>query len=560
MISTKKHIQQLAALLQSKGISDAIISPGSRNGPIIHTLVGCGHFNCRNIVDERSAGYFAIGLSQSTKKPVVLVCSSGTATLNYAPAVAEAFYLKVPLIVITADRPEYWINQGESQCIPQKNIYNDFVKSKANLPLGESKEELWQAQNQINNCLNSAISSSQGPVHINVPLEEPLHDIVDSELPEIKTIGTILPDNDLNTNDLNHICSKINNSKRILILAGQQDPSKELENSLNVFVEKSGAVVLKEHLSNMHSEAFISNIDALMASILNDTIEDFRPNLLITFGGQMVSKSLKQFLRKYKAQEHWHLSEGKEHYDTYQSLTKVISLNALDFFKQINKKTETQQSDFVQLWTNKEKQVEQIRDEYIDQCEFSDLKVFSQLRSYLPKDSVLHLGNSSPVRYALIVDASSQIHYLSNRGTSGIDGCLSNAVGFASHSNKINTIVLGDLSFFYDSNALWNDYIGKNIRVIVIHNGGGNIFGLIKGPSESPAYQKHFFTENKYKAEGIARAFGIKYFKAENKLELQTGLQELYNGQKDGPMLLEVFTNAEINTKTFRGLFKQVKI
>ena len=188
MISTKKHIQQLAAILKAKGIEDIVISPGSRNGPLINTFTGNGYFNCRNIVDERSAGYFAIGLSQAIKKPVVLVCSSGTSTLNYAPAVAEAFYQNIPLIVLTADRPTYWINQGENQSINQSNIYQDFSKKEITLPMGESEKELWFAEREINECLNIAISGNPGPVHINIPLEEPLHDLSDEDLPSVKNI------------------------------------------------------------------------------------------------------------------------------------------------------------------------------------------------------------------------------------------------------------------------------------------------------------------------------------------------------------------------------------
>ncbi|HYQ56770.1 MAG TPA: thiamine pyrophosphate-binding protein, partial [Draconibacterium sp.] len=188
MISTKKHVQQLAALLHQKGINDVVISPGSRNGPMINTFVGSGLFNCRNVVDERSAAYFALGLAQALKKPVAIVCSSGTATLNYAPAIAEAYYLTIPLIVITADRPEYWIDQLENQCINQRGIYSNFVKKEYNLPLEESEIELWQAAREINECLSAAVSGKSAPVHINVPLEEPLHDLLDEELPATKAI------------------------------------------------------------------------------------------------------------------------------------------------------------------------------------------------------------------------------------------------------------------------------------------------------------------------------------------------------------------------------------
>ncbi len=559
MISTKKHIQQLAAILLKKGIRDVVISPGSRNGPLIHTLVACGKFNCRNIVDERSAGYFAIGLSQAIQKPVALICSSGTATLNYAPAVAEAYYLNVPLIVITADRPEYWINQGESQCIPQKNIYRDFTKMEVSLPLEESAKELWHSECICNECINAATSDTAGPVHINVPLDEPLHELVDDKLPEVKVVDNtqILPV--LTEKETGILSSLINQSHRILVLAGQQIKNKKLEKLLAEWATKSGAVVLKEHLSNFSHPDFCSSIDTILPSLLNDEAENFNPDLLISFGGQFVSKSLKQFLRLNSPAEHWHLSLSGEHFDTYQSLTKVITCDAFSFFSCLKETIALKDKSYLMLWKNREKKINSLRDEYIKTADFSDLTVFDKIKSHLPSNSVVHLGNSSPVRYALICDAGDKVSYHGNRGTSGIDGSLSTAVGFASCSEKINTLIVGDLSFFYDSNALWNKYVGKNLQIIVINNGGGNIFGLIKGPSDSPAFKEHFFAPNNHKAEGIAKAFDLAYFKAENANELDTALQELYAGKQDNPALLEVFTHAEINTKVFRNLFKHVK-
>ena len=559
MISTKKHIQQLAAILLAKGIDDVIISPGSRNGPLTHTFVGSGQFNCRNIVDERSAAYFAIGLSQAKQKPVVIVCSSGTATLNYTPAVAEAYYLNVPLIVLTADRPDYWIDQAESQCIRQTNIYQNFTKKEVNLPLGESEKELWFAAREINECMNVAISGTPAPVHINIPLEEPLHDLLDEQLPPVKVIEPAEMQSGLTETELKKLASVFNQVKKILILPGQQIPNPGLENQLAELTAKTGAVLLKEHLANLNDSIFCSSIDTVMASLLEDNIKDFQPDLLISFGGQFVSKSLKQFLRKNKPTNHWHLSLSAEHFDTYQSLTKVINQDAADFFGQLLEKVNEKDSTYLNRWKEKEIQVNQRRDTFIDQSVFSDLKVFEQIRKSIPENTVVHLGNSTPVRYGLICNPVKNAQYFGNRGTSGIDGSLSAAVGFASESEKLNTIILGDLSFFYDSNALFNKYIASNLRVIVINNRGGNIFEILKGPSESPAFREHFFTENSFKAEGIAKTFGLDYLKAENESELKTVLQQFYSPEQQQAALLEIFTDSEVNTKVFRGLFQAVK-
>jgi 2-succinyl-5-enolpyruvyl-6-hydroxy-3-cyclohexene-1-carboxylate synthase len=558
MISSKKQVQQLAALLLKKGITDIVISPGSRNAPMIHTFHGIAGFNCRNIVDERSSAYFAIGLSLAKQKPVAIVCTSGTATLNYAPAIAEAFYQNIPLIVLTADRPDYWIDQAESQCIRQEGVYRNFVKKEVNLPLGESERELWFAARQINECLNLSLSGNPAPVHINIPLEEPLHQLIDVGLPEVKEIGVASVKSTISEVELPELAQTVAQAKKIMVLAGQLNPNPALEKALVVFVAKTGAVVLHEHLSNISSADFCGSIDTILATIVEENSTDYNPDLLISLGGQFVSKSLKQFLRKNKPTEHWHLSLSGEHFDTYQSLTKVIKTDAADFFGSFSRMEFQANQGYLQLWKNKENRVNQLRDEFVAESEFADLKVFGLIKQAIPENSVVHLGNSSPVRYALIHDRVMLAKYYSNRGTAGIDGCLSTAVGFASESNKINTVIVGDLSFFYDSNALWNKYIGKNLRIIVIHNGGGNIFSMIKGPGETPAFQEHFFTENTHKAEGLAKAFGLEYFAASDENELKQALKEFYSPDQKAAVL-EVFTDAEVNVKVFRELFRKVK-
>lgn len=559
MISDKRHIQQLAALLLAKGITDIVISPGSRNAPLINTFTGIREFNCRNIVDERSAGYFALGLSLAKQRPVALVCSSGTATLNYTPAMAEAFYQGLPLIVLTADRPDYWIDQAESQCIRQVDIYRNFSKKGISLPLGESEKELWYAARQINECLNMAVSGHKAPVHINIPFEEPLHKLTEEELPKVKVIELTEIKHTLAKSELAGLAELANGAQNIMILCGQMNPQAELDHSLSAFAQKTGAVVLHEHLSNLMDNNYCASVDMLMAALHEEDMTPYRPDLLISFGGQFVSKAIKQFMRKARPVEHWHLSKENEHFDTFQSLTKVINMEVTDFLNELTPKVQSKDKDYFSLWKNKEDRVNSLRDKYVKEIEFSDLKAFYHIGEHIPQNSVIHLGNSSPVRYALIHNRVKDALYLSNRGTAGIDGCLSTAVGFARESEKLNTVILGDLTFFYDSNALWNKYIGSNLRIIVIHNGGGNIFGMIKGPADSPAFKEHFFAENTNKAEGIARAFGLEYFKAENEGELQDSLKAFYASDNKKASLLEVFTNADTNTKVFRELYKEMK-
>jgi 2-succinyl-5-enolpyruvyl-6-hydroxy-3-cyclohexene-1-carboxylate synthase len=301
-------------------------------------------------------------------------------------------------------------------------------------------------------------------------------------------------------------------------------------------------------------------VDTLITSLLSENKADFRPDLLITIGGTCVSKPLKQFLRQNKPENHWHLSLSCQHYDTYQSLTRIIALEATSFFLQLSEKAISKDNRYLQRWQKKEQQVKKLRDEFIQKAGFCDLAVFSTILKKIPENTVIHLGNSSPVRYAQICDAARNVQYYGNRGTSGIDGSLSTAVGFASASDKINTIILGDLGFFYDSNALWNNYTGANLRIIVIHNGGGNIFSMIKGPGESPAFNKFFFTENKTSAKGIAQTYELDYFQADDESELEKQLHYFYSEKQQKAAILEIFTDAELNAKVFRELFNKVKL
>ena len=560
MISAKKQIQQLVAILQAREIFDIVISPGSRSGPLVHTLAENSLFRCRNIVDERSAGYFAIGLSQSVGKPVVLVCSSGTAALNYAPAVAEAFYRNIPLIVLTAARPAHWINQGENQTLNQNSIYAGFVRHEITIPMGESERELWFAGREISNNLNMATAGNGGPVHINIPLEEPLHDVVDEPLPSVKDIARAETATVISENELTRLVGIYNSSEKVLILAGQQSPNPHLENILDHFVRKTGAAVLHEHLANLHNDDFCGTADLLLSSIISSEHRArFHPDLVISFGGMFVSGAIKRFLRENRAQNHWHIDIEDEVEDTYTMLTRTVGVDAGTFFSQMLPHVEPKRNIYASLWKEQEETVKRLRNGYISKIAFCDLAVFASLQKYIPKHSAVHLGNSSPVRYALLFDPLQGVEYYGNRGVSGIDGSVSTAVGFASQSKKINTIVVGDLSFFYDSNALWNRYPGDNLRIIVVHNGGGNIFSMIDIPDRSPAFREHFFAENSASARGIAQTFGLDYLSASNFDEFEAALGNLYSPARNEATILEVFTDAEVNAQVYREVYSIMK-
>ncbi|WP_286822313.1 2-succinyl-5-enolpyruvyl-6-hydroxy-3-cyclohexene-1-carboxylic-acid synthase [Desulfobacter sp. UBA2225] len=568
MISKKRHVQQLASLFLSKNIFDIVLCPGSRNGPLIHTLAGCGQFNCRVIVDERSAGYFAIGLAQAKKNPVVIVCSSGTATINFAPAVAEAFYQNIPLIVVTADRPAYWIDQLENQCIQQTALYRNFIKQSCSLPLEESDCRLWSGARLINEILNTAVSDAPGPVHINIPLEEPLHRTMDAQLPDVKVIGNAQTRINLDEKALAAAAEEIGRADKILVLAGQSQGNGELNSSLTLFAEKTGAVVAAEHLANLQipSGCCCAVPELVLGSISSGDAAVFQPDLLITFGRHFVSKRIRQFLRANKPHEHIHVDAGGGHMDTYQALTRVCAMSPELFFGQLaDMQIQKASGGYAGAWKDREQETLQIYKHYLDRAPFSDFTACAGALKAVPEDSVLHLGNSSTVRYAVLTPGIKEVTWLGNRGTSGIDGSVSTAVGYASCSSKINTLILGDLSFFYDSNGLWNKYLGKNLRIILLNNGGGNIFSFVEdlagptGEDNQAVFQNYFFAGHSAKAQGLASTFGLDYLQASSASQLDMALEKLYNPGRIVPTLLEVFTDAQTNTKVFKGLFSGIK-
>jgi len=568
MISTKKHVQQLAALLVRKKISDVVLCPGSRNGPLIHTLAGCGQFDCRVIVDERSAGYFALGIAVAKNQPVVLVCSSGTAAVNFAPAVAEAFYQNIPLVVVTADRPAYWIDQLENQCIRQTDLYRNFIRQSCELPIEESDTQLWSGACLINDILNTAVSDSPGPVHINIPLEEPLHQTVEAPLPDVKLVEQTRARITLDENALAGAAEHINRADKILVLAGQSSADADLDRALTSFAANTGAVVAAEHLGNrqISSDCCCTRPELVLGSISKADAAVFQPDLLITFGRHFVSKRIRQYLREYKPDRHIHVDAGGGHMDTYQALTRVCAMAPARFFEQMaGVQIKKSSGDYARAWKDREKTAAQIFKSYLDQVPFSDFTVCADILNAVPQDSIVHLGNSSTVRYAVLNPGIPGVTWLGNRGTSGIDGSVSTAVGYASCNSKINTLILGDLSFFYDSNGLWNKYLGANFRVILINNGGGNIFSFVEdiagrtGAANQQVFETCFFAGHTAKARGIASAFGLDYLQADSGSSLDKALEKLYNPDRSVPTLLEVFTDAPTNTQVFKGLFIKIK-
>ncbi|MBN2598595.1 MAG: 2-succinyl-5-enolpyruvyl-6-hydroxy-3-cyclohexene-1-carboxylic-acid synthase [Marinifilaceae bacterium] len=554
-----KGVKELIDICWAKGMEYVIVSPGSRNAPLSISFAKDDRIKSLVIVDERSAGYFALGIAQQTRKPVGLVCTSGTALLNYGPAVAEAFYQRLPLVVISADRPVEWIGQDDSQALPQVNVFGQFVKASYQLPLdANNQDECWYLNRMVNEALSKAQSGRLGPVHINFPLREPLYGVKPYPNSIERVIGKINSVDELSAGTISSIAAIVNSNQKIVILAGLLHPQAELNELLAELAQNKNVVILTESVSNLHNKEFLPCIDRVICSIKDEELDHFKPDLLINFGGPLVSKMVKSFLRNNKPKEHWFVGKEDHFIDTFKNLTSHIDVSPLAFFKQLLPLIKPSGSNFSGYWKSRDTEVSDIHADYLSKIEWSDLKAFEQILSEIPEGGNLQLANSSVVRYAQLFKTSGTLTYNSNRGTSGIDGCTSTAAGAALVNGKTTTLITGDISFFYDSNALWNKYLQPNFKIILINNGGGGIFRFISGPSGVDELEEYFETVQDYKAGKLAETFGLDYFYADNEEEVNSILPNFY-AVSNRAAILEIKTPRTVNDQVLINYFKTIK-
>ena len=541
--------QSIIEICYAKGVHDIIISPGSRNAPLTIGFTNNSKFRSYSVADERCAAFFALGIAQQTKKPVAVVCTSGSALLNYYPALAEAFYSQIPFIVISADRPFDKIDIGDGQTIRQENVFINHSLYNANLTEEASEEN----DVFINEAINVAIAR-KGPVHINVPFEEPLYETTNKLSVDFNITGLNITHQSVNVDDIIAYTTLWNHSLKILVLVGECAPNSIEQEWLDKLALLPSVVVMTETTSNLHHPGFINNIDTLITPFTNADFLELQPRILITFGGMIVSKRVKAFLRKYKPRHHWHIDEHRA-YDTFGILTKHFQVEPNQFFNQFLpfiKKTESDyKATFHDIKTNRKVK----HNQYLSKVSFSDLKAFESILSGLPKGIQLQISNSSAIRYAQLFDIENSIEVFCNRGTSGIDGSTSTAIGAAVGSKKQTVLITGDVGFLYDSNALWNNYIPKDFKIILINNGGGGIFRILPGHQETETFNTYFETSHCLMAEHLAKMYQFDYLIASDTTSLQRGLKTMFK-QNEKPVILEVFTPTKQNDVLLLNYFK----
>jgi 2-succinyl-5-enolpyruvyl-6-hydroxy-3-cyclohexene-1-carboxylate synthase len=548
MVHPKQHITDLAEICHQQGVHTIIVSPGSRNAPLIQAFYQRFGNRCISIVDERSAAYFGLGISRSVQKPVVLLCTSGTAVLNYAPALSEAFYQQVPLISITADRPAEWIDQYDNQTINQKNIYRNFIKYSYQFPQEIScPDDLWFAHRIANELFYKALHQTAGPVHLNVPLREPLYDKLPEVSAELKCIKIPILANHLQLPD--NLVIQWKEACKILIVHGQDVPESGVSEQLNILTSDKRVVVVAENISNLQVKKRFESLDIILAH--NPENESIQPDLLIVSGNQVVSKKLKKFLRGINYMNCWRIGANDSIIDTYQKTSVVLPHKASDIYKALTGHlNSTIDPGYQQKWGMMKSIASSKISAILNETPFCDLTAFNTILQTVPENSILELGNSSVIRYSQIFDSRVDIVYYSNRGVSGIDGCLSAAAGTASAASRLTIAIVGDLSFVYDSNALWNRALPSNFRIIVINNKGGGIFKLIEGPSDQPGFEMFINAYHPVEIKKLAEAFHLNYFCADNLNDLEKNLPSFYD-ENSGASVFEIYTNEELNTKSF---------
>jgi len=550
--SSKRSIQLLAYLLKEYGIFNIVISPGSRNAPLSIHFSETDEFNCYSIVDERSAAFVGLGMAKSEKKPVAITCTSGSASANYYPAITEAFYQNVPLLILTADRPTDFVDIFDGQTIRQNAIFVQHSYGDFQL-LEDGKEN---ADEENFNLIKKAIElcfEKQGPVHINIPLEEPLYQLV-SELPTFTPVEKTIQKKQYELPS--NLAAEWNLSKRILILVGTRDYSEELEMQLGQLVKNHSVVVLTEATSNIKHPKFFSHIDRYIFNFSEEDFKTYAPDLLVTIGQNVVSKKVKQFLRKAKPKNHWHIHEIWQP-DTFFLLTEKIETQPEIFFKKLLNFIKLEPQPYFNLWDVLRDKRDLKHKDYCLKTPFSDFKFFEILSEKLPENINLHFSNSSAIRYAQLFDFQKNKIFC-NRGTSGIDGSTSTAMGFAMKSAQQTVLVTGDLGFFYDINGLWNNYIPPYTRIIIFNNGGGDIFKIIPGPGSTNALEEFILTKHHKNAEYIAKHFGFSYTKVSDEDTLSRVLDNFFK-QDVKAKILEVDTAAIENSEILKGYFEFLK-
>lgn len=555
MYSNNKIILQLLSLLKAFDIRKVVISSGTRHFPLIHSLESDEYFKLFSVVDERSASFFALGLIQQYNEPVAICCTSGSAVLNYGSAVSEAFYQRLPLLLITVDRFSQLLGQKEDQMLKQDDVFHGFIKYHCQLPDINSAMDEWYVNRVINEALIALNHHGKGPVQINFPILEHNKDTFSIErLPEARKISMHLPDME------NTAWKKFSDGlygKSVMIVWGQSVTlTKRLSIALNDFCRSFNCIVLTDIIANCDHPFAIDNAFAVLRHMTMKEEKEFAPDIVINIGSNIVFNSeIKNYLKRNAGRiENWQVGPESGISDPFRCLTEVFEMREHTFFEQMVRACKSSSlnkmdNSYFARWKELADLIKN------PEVEYSQLYAIGELIKSLPSDSVLHLANSNTIRMGSLFAINSGVKCYCNRGVNGIDGCMSTAVGFAADFDSLVFLVIGDLAFFYDMNALWNRHLSKKLRILMINNEGGSVIHLAFNEKMGASLPNYASAGHQTSAKGWVESLGIKYLAATNKAEVEKGVQVMIDETLESPILLEVFTSKEDDVFVLKKYF-----
>ena len=557
MFSTKKNVLQLLSLLKAHRIKRFVVSPGSRHIPIVLSMESDPFFELYSVVDERSASFFALGLIQRFEEPVGVICTSGTASANYCSAISEAYYQELPLLVLTADRLPCLLDQHEDQMIHQSTMYVNVTKYVANLPVVNTLQDEWYNNRLINEALLELNHHGTGPVQINIPVADHMDDFTVTELPWQRKINRY----DLSVPE--EFWKKIANrlsDKKIIIVCGEGNPLKEVElKALDSFRQKFDCIILSDKISNCHHRYAVENTFPTLQAMSHGDVEETIPDVIISIrSNYSFNPEFKSFVKRCASTkiENWYVSASGKIIDPFQCLTDVFEMNEFIFFSKISQAKEDIliNHQYAELWTIISSSIEE------PIVPYGHIYTIGKFLNNIPDNCILHLSNSNSVRIAQLYSISPSIEVHCNRGTDGIDGCMSTMVGYASGTDKPVFLMIGDLTFFYDMNALWNRQLGKNVRIILSNNDGGAIMHMPKRPELATSLLPNYISAQHHtSAKAWVEDRGFTYLSAHNEKEVEEGVRKLTDLSVEGPVILEVFTDMLEDTKIFKGYYATIR-
>ena len=549
MYSDIKSVQILVSLLKQHNIRRVVLSPGNRNVPIAHSLESDPFFVTYSIVDERSAGFFGIGLIQRFREPVAICCTSGTAVCNYYSAVTEAYYQKLPLLVISADRNPYYLNQDEEQMLPQTDGFEKVTRKIVQLPMIKDDVDEYTCGRMINEAILELNHHGGAPVQINIPIEKGLASFTTDSLPKVNKI-----ERHYLYDDWTFYAEELK-KKKVLVLYGQS-PSLSAEDIKIVeeFATMYGAVLAVDPLANLHCKCAVSTFAISRVTTAESFKNDFLPDIVITLNSGYLSY-VRSHLKSCKGLfEHWGVNAEGKVQDPVFSIKEVFEAAPIAFLKKMVESGSKEEADinYLRKWQKKVAEVD------FDKVEmpYSNFYAAREFVHALPKNSALHIANSTSVRLVSHFEIDPSIEVYCNRGANGIDGSASAYVGMACDNDKKAFLLIGDLSFFYDMNALWNNYISPNMRIVLNNNEGATLFHYTVGLKNVSTLDQNIAAGHNAVAKGWVESRGFEYIAVRNEKELEAAMVRV-NETTDKPIFVEVFTDKEQDAQVLKDIYAQ---